>query len=155
MLAGRCLLGASGCDLGPAGRLDHRSRLVFVESEQLATAFDDGASTWMIAIWISSAFWLLAGVLIAVAAGSRQLIAPSRRRSLGLAAVAVWFVIMTATAISLVAIPMAYSTQARDLLDGEGRIEILGETWCLSPEDGFERHRETDRCGEMPANDAN
>ena len=128
---------------------------VFVESEQLSTAFDDDTSTWMIAIWISSAFWLLAGVLIAVAAGSRQLAAPSRRRSLGLAAVAVWFVIMTASTISLVAIPMAYSTQARDLLDGEGRIEIFGETWCLSPEDGFERDQDADRCEETSASDRN
>ena len=128
---------------------------VFVDSELLATAFDDGTSTWMIAIWVSSAFWLSAGVLIAVAAGSRQLVAPSRRRNLGLAAVAVWFVLMTAATISLVAIPMAYSAQARDLLDGEGRIEIFGETWCLSAEQGFERERDTDRCDEMSASDAN
>ncbi len=66
-----------------------------------------------------------------------------------------WFVLMTAATISLVAIPMAYSAQARDLLDGEGRIEVFGETWCLSPENGFERDRDTDRCGEMPASDAN
>ena len=122
---------------------------LFVDSEPLATAFDDGTSTWTIAIWVSSAFWLEAGVLIALAAGSRQLVAPSRRRNLGPAAVVLWFVLMTAAAISFVTIPVASSTQARDLLDGEGRIEIFGETWCLSHEHGFERARDSDRCDEV------
>jgi hypothetical protein len=83
---------------------------VFVDPEPLATAFDDGTSSWTIAIWVSSVFWLLAGVLIALAAGSRRLVASPRRRNLGLAAVAVWFVVITTATIGLVAIPMVYST---------------------------------------------
>ncbi len=127
---------------------------LFVDSEPLATAFDDDTSTWTIAIWVSSAFWLAAGVLTALAAGSRQLVAPSRRRNLGPAAVAVWFVLMTAAAVSFVTIPVASSTQARDLLDGDGRIEIFGETWCLSLEHGFERARDTDGCDHVFASGA-
>ena len=124
---------------------------LFVDSEPLATAFDDGTSTWTIAIWVSSAFWLVAGVLIALAAASRQLTAPSRRH-LGPAAVAVWLVFMTAAAISLVMIPVASSAQARDLLDGDGRIEIFGETWCLSLEHGPERVEDTDGCDHVLSN---
>ncbi len=128
---------------------------VFVDPEPLATAFDDGTSTWTIAIWVSSAFWLVAGALIALAAGSRQLVVPSQRRNLGPAAVAVWFVLMTAAAISLFTIPVASSAQARDLLDGEGRIEIFGETWCLSSEDGVELERDSGRCGAISTSDVN
>ena len=127
---------------------------LFVDSEPLATAFDEGTSTWTIAIWASSAFWLAAGVLIALAAGSRQLVAPSQRRNLGPAAIAVWFVVMTAAAISFVMIPVASSTQARDLLDGEGRIEIFGETWCVSIEHGFDRAQETNGCDHVFSNGA-
>ncbi len=125
---------------------------LFVDSEPLATAFDKGTSTWTIAIWVSSAFWLAAGVLIALAAGSRQLVAPSQRRNLGPAAVAVWFVVMTAAAISFITIPVASSTQARDLLDGDGRIEIFGETWCLSLEHGLERVQDADGCDHVLSN---
>jgi phage shock protein C len=128
---------------------------VFVDPEPLATAFDDGTSSWTIAIWVSSVFWLLAGVLIALATGSRRLVASPRRRNLGLAAVVVWFVVITTATIGLVAIPMAYSTQARDLLDGDGHIEIFGETWCLSSEDGVELERDSGRCGEMSTSDVN
>ena len=119
---------------------------LFVDSEPLATAFDDGTSTWTIAIWVSSAFWLVAGVLMALAAGSRQVAAPSQRRNLGPAAVAVWFVVMTAAAISFATIPVASSSQVRDLLDGEGRIEVFGEVWCLSFEHGSARAKDTDAC---------
>jgi len=119
---------------------------LFVDSEPLATAFDDGTSTWTIAVWVSSAFWLVAGVLIALAATLRQLVAPSQRRNLGLAAVAVWFVLMTGAAISFVAIPVASSTQARDLLDADGRIELFGETWCLSLDHESERVQDTHGC---------
>ncbi len=45
-----------------------------------------------------------------------------------------------------VTIPVASSTQARDLLDGEGRIEVFGETWCLSLEHGSERVGDIDGC---------
>ncbi len=127
---------------------------LFVDSEPLATAFDSDTSTWTIAIWVSSAFWLSAGVLIAIAAGLRYLAAPSRRRNLGPAAVAVWFVFMTAAAISAFTIPVASSTQVRDLLDGEGRIEIFGETWCLSFEHGSKRVRDTDGCDHVVASGA-
>ena len=127
---------------------------LFVDSEPLATAFDDGTSTWTIAIWVSSAFWLVAGLLIALAAGSRQLVAPPQRRHLGPAAVAFWFVFMTAAVVSFVTIPVASSTQARDLLDGEGRIEIFGETWCLSLEHGLDRAQDTDGCDHVFATGA-
>ena len=119
---------------------------LFVDSEPLATAFDEGTSTWTIAIWVSSAFWLVAGVLMALAAGSRRVAAPSQRRNLGPAAVAVWFVVMTAAAISFATIPVASSSQVRDLLDGEGRIEAFGEVWCLSFEHGSARAQDTDGC---------
>ncbi|MCH7698213.1 MAG: PspC domain-containing protein [Chloroflexi bacterium] len=127
---------------------------LFVDSEPLATAFDSGTSTWTIAIWVSSVFWLVAGVIMALAAGSRYLAAPSQRRNLGSAAVAVWFVFMTAAAISFVTIPVASSAQVRDLLDGEGRIEVFGETLCLSLDHGFERVRDTDGCDHVFSNDA-
>ena len=119
---------------------------LFVDSEPLATAFDDGTSTWTIAIWVSSAFWLVAGVLFALAAVSRWLAGPSQRRNLGAAAVAVWFVVMTAAAVSFATIPVASSSQARDLLDADGRIELFGETWCLSLDHGFERVQDTAGC---------
>ena len=119
---------------------------LFVDSEPLATAFDDGTSTWTIAIWVSSAFWLVAGVLFGLAAVSRWLAGPSQRRNLGPAAVAVWFVVMTAAAVSFATIPVASSSQVRDLLDGEGRIEVFGEVWCLSFEHGSARAQDTDGC---------
>ena len=53
---------------------------------------------------------------------------------------------MTAAAISAFTIPVASSTQVRDLLDGEGRIEIFGETWCLSFEHGSKRVRDNEGC---------
>lgn len=127
---------------------------LFVDSEPLATAFDNGTSTWTIAIWVSSAFWLVAGVLIALAAGLRQLVASSQPRNLGLAAVAVWFVLMTAAAISFFTIPVASSTQVRDILDGDGRIEIFGEVWCLSLEHGIDRVQDTNGCDHVLSNGA-
>ena len=51
---------------------------------------------------------------------------------------------MTAAAVSFATIPVASSTQVRDLLDGEGQIEIFGETWCLSHEHGFEHAGDSD-----------
>ena len=126
---------------------------LFIDSELLATAFDSGTSTWTIAIWVSSAFWLAAGVLIALAAGSRLFGATSQRRNLGPAAVAVWFVLMTAAAVSFATIPMASSAQVRDLLDGEGSIEIFDETWCLSHEHGFEHAGDGDRCDDVSGSD--
>lgn len=119
---------------------------LFVDSEPLATAFDNGTSTWTIAIWVSSAFWLVAGVIIALAVASRRLVARSQRRNLGVAAVVLWFVLMTVAAISFITIPVAASSQGRDLLDGDGRIEFFGETWCLSLEHGFERVPDTEDC---------
>ncbi len=127
---------------------------LFIDSDQLATAFDSDTSTWTIAVWVSSAFWLAAGVLIALAAGSRLLVASSQRRNLGPAAIVVWFVLMTAAAVSFATIPVASSSQVRDLLDGEGSIEVFGETWCLSHEHGFEHVGDGDPCDEAPESDA-
>ena len=114
---------------------------VFVDPEPLATAFDDGVSTWVIAVWVSSGFWLAAGVLIVLAALVRRLAAPKRNGVLGLAVGGVGLVMMTAAAIGLVTIPLAGSTQMRGLLDGEGEIEIFEETWCFTSEYGFEEKR--------------
>jgi hypothetical protein len=111
---------------------------VFVDPEPLATAFDAGTSTWTIAVWVSSGFWLAAGMLILLVALFRRLAAPSGGRALSAAVGAVGLVMMTAAAIGLVAIPLAASTQMRSLLDGEGEIEVFGEVWCLTPEFGFE-----------------
>jgi len=111
---------------------------VFVEPEELATAFERGTATWLIALWVSSGFWLAAGTLIVLAAIARQLAAPARNQMLGVAAAVVGVLMMTSAAVSLVTIPMATSPQMRGLLDGEGTIEAFGETWCLTPEYGWE-----------------
>ncbi len=126
---------------------------MFIDSEQLATAFDSDTSTWIIAIWVSAAVWFATGLLIAIAAGARFIAVPSQRRTLGPAAVVVWFVLMTAAAVGAVTIPVAASAQVRDLLDGEGRIEIFDETWCLSFEHGSNRVEDTDDCDYVLSND--
>ena len=114
---------------------------VFVDPTPLATAFDDGVPTWVIAVWVSCGFWLAAGVLIVLASLVRRLAAPSGNRMLAAAVGAVGLVMMTAAAIGFVSIPMAGSTQMRGLLDGEGEIEIFEETWCFTSEYGFEEKR--------------
>jgi phage shock protein PspC (stress-responsive transcriptional regulator) len=119
---------------------------LFIDSDQLATAFDEDTSTWTIALWVSAAVWFATGLLIAIAGFARFFAVPAERRSLGPAAVAVWFVLMTAAAVGAFTIPVAASAQVRDLLDGEGRIEIFDETWCLSFEHGSQRIEDTDGC---------
>jgi phage shock protein PspC (stress-responsive transcriptional regulator) len=112
---------------------------VFVDPEPLATAFDDGTSTWVIAVWVSSGFWLAAGVLIVLAALMRRLASPTRSRVLSAAVGAMGLVMVTVATVTVVAIPMASSAQMRSLTDGEGTLEIFEETWCLTQRYGFER----------------
>jgi len=94
---------------------------VFVDPEPLAPAFDEGTSTWVIAVWVSSVFWLAVGVLAVLATLARRLASPSRNRMLRAAVGLVGVVLV----LVLVAIPIGGSIQMRGLLDREGQIEIF------------------------------
>jgi phage shock protein PspC (stress-responsive transcriptional regulator) len=123
---------------------------ILIDGEQVRSAFDDGTSRWMVALWVTCVAWIAVSVLLGVAALVRRLTPGVDRRTprFGAATGTAWGASVIAAFVGLWAIPFTYSTQLRDARDGQGRVTLFGQTYCFVDPANSDPPTASERCHE-------
>jgi phage shock protein PspC (stress-responsive transcriptional regulator) len=122
---------------------------LLLDGDEVLSAFDDGASRWLIVLWVTCAAWILVSIAFGITALMRRLTpgVERRRTRYGVATATAWGASVIAAFIGLWAIPFTNSTQLRDLSrDGQGRLELFGETYCFRDPANPEPPTARERC---------
>jgi phage shock protein PspC (stress-responsive transcriptional regulator) len=107
---------------------------LFVNGGGLASAFDRGTSTWLIALWVTCLAWvvivaaLALNTAVALVAGDRD---PRRSRTRETAVASVAGAATIVALIGIAAIPAANSRQLEELRHGHARVHAYGEQLCI------------------------
>jgi phage shock protein PspC (stress-responsive transcriptional regulator) len=125
---------------------------VLTDGSGLLDAFDAGTSRWIVALWVTSVAWLVVSLTFGLATLLRRLTPGSASRARGRDGVpaglvgGVWAASVVVAAFAAVMIPLGNSTPLRGLSDGQGRIELLGETYCFQDPANPDEPTERERC---------
>lgn len=116
------------------------------DGDGLLSAFDPGTSRWIVALWVTCGAWIVVSVALGLVALCSWLTpGRRRRRRYGTAIGAGWIASIGLAVLGLFAIPASHSEQVGDLGHGTTRIELFGETICITDE--YRDGTDPTRCG--------
>jgi phage shock protein PspC (stress-responsive transcriptional regulator) len=110
---------------------------LLLDQDIVLDAFDPGTSVWLGALWVTCIAWIPTALLIALERSLAGVLAPRRERSrpAAIATSSAWVVSVAAASVGLVAIPAYHSNDISGLQDGQGRVMLLGQEFCLDVPD--------------------
>ncbi len=107
---------------------------IAIEPGPLLELFDDGTSSWLLALWVTCIAWLPIALLLAIERALATIRREPGRRSrpTTIALSSAWVVSVVAAVLGVFAIPAAYSSELSNLAaDGRARITIGDEVYCV------------------------
>jgi phage shock protein C len=111
---------------------------LWINGGGIASAFDHGTSTWLIALWLTCIAWIFGAIFIGLAGAFDHLRSDAdRRRSRSRQVItgSLLTVTLIGACLGTFAIPAATSQQLAGITDGATRVELFDHHWCVVLDD--------------------